>query len=97
MSTEASIALILLIVPMFLCVLPILALSGAMVFGMHKLRGGLKTVFPRAQHATERMVQVTRQACDKVAQPFIAAQARYAGARTNARTARDRFSRRAAP
>jgi hypothetical protein len=92
MSTAASIALILMLVPTILCTLPILAITFAMVFGMHKLRGGVKQVMPRAQHATERMVQITRQVCDKAAEPFIAAQARSASMRTNISSAR-RYAR----
>ena len=92
MSTEASIALMLMIVPTILCTLPILAIAGAMVFGLHKLRGGMKTFMPKAQQATQQVYRATRRISDKVAQPFIAAHARSAGMRTNTRGAK-RYAR----
>ncbi len=98
MSTEASIALILMLVPTILCTLPILAIAGAMVFALHKLRGVMKTFMPKAQQATEQVYRATRRISDKVAQPFIAAHARNAAMRTHAlsarRYARDWYTRR---
>ena len=87
MSTAASIALIFLIVETMFAALVFLALFAAMVYGMHKLRGLLKRLFPKAQEITQQVSDITRQVSDRVAAPFLWAQGSAAGARAGVRRA----------
>ncbi|MCL4507419.1 MAG: hypothetical protein M1140_15580 [Chloroflexi bacterium] len=93
MSTGASIALIFLIIETMFVAIVFLALFGAMVFGMHKLRGLLKRYFPKAQQFTRQVYTVTRQISDKVAAPFVWVNGAAANAQATAKGAWRRVNR----
>ena len=73
MSTAGSIALIFLIVEALICALVPLAIVGASVFGMYKLRKGTERAMPKAQAFTAQVAATTRTVCDKIADPLIQA------------------------
>lgn len=93
MSTAASIALILLIIESTLGVLIVLALCAGMVYLMHKLRGWLKRVLPQVQSFTSRVANTVHTVSDKVAEPFIKANAAVVQVRATVDSAKRRFSR----
>ena len=93
MSTAASIALILLIIESMLGVLIVLAICAGMVFLMYKLRGWVKRVMPQAQHFTSQVASTVHEVSDKVAEPFIKANAAVVQVRATVDSAKRRFSR----
>lgn len=90
MSTEASIALIFLIIEAMIFGIVFLALFVGIVYGMHKLRGVVKRLMPKGQALTARIYTTTRQVSDKVASPFIWAHAMNANVRASAASAKRR-------
>ncbi len=93
MSTAASIALIFLILQVLTVGLFILAICAGLVFAMVKLRGLIKRGLLKAQGFTDQVAYTTHQVSDKVAAPFITANAAAAQVRTIADSARHRLSR----
>jgi hypothetical protein len=81
MSTAASIALVFLIIEMMVGAVIFLAISAGMVYLMHKLRGVVKRVMPRAQNITLLVANKTHDFSDIVAEPFIKAHSATAQAR----------------
>jgi hypothetical protein len=93
MSTAASIALILLIIESMLGVLIVLAICAGMVYLMHKLRGVVKCVMPKAQHFTSQVASTVHDVSNKVAEPFIKANAAVVQVRATVESAKRRLSR----
>ncbi len=93
MSTAASIALIFLIIQALIVALIPLAINAGMVFAMIKLRGLLKRVLPKAQGITARVAETAHDLSDKVAAPFITANAVAVEVRTVVKGARNRLSK----
>jgi hypothetical protein len=93
MSTAASIALILLIIESMLGVLIVLAICAGMVYLMHKLRGVVKRVMPKAQHFTSQVAGTVHDVSNEVAEPFIKANAAVVQVRATVESAKRRLSR----
>jgi hypothetical protein len=93
MSTGASIALIFLIIESMIFVLIGLAIVGGMVYGMHKLRGVLKRLFPQLQGYSYTAYTTVHGLMDKVITPFLWAQGTNANVRAAANAAKRRVRR----
>ena len=78
MLTAASIALIFLIIEALIVSLVVLAIFAGLVYGMYKLRGVLKRIFPQLQGYTYQIYGIVHGVSDKIAAPFLWVNATYA-------------------